>query len=268
MILLVRRWLLGVEMTVLGDQTYSVHELAGTCARRDVRLVAPLRMDAALYVPAPPRRPGTNGRPRVKGERLPTLEQVLKEAQTLWQRVRVSWYNGRRRELDVSSGTAVWYRIGQPVVPIRWVLVRDPTGRLEPRAYFSTCPNDRPRAIVQQFVKRWTIETTFEESRAHLGFETQRQWSDRAMERATPCLFGLYSVVVLLGHALHPDGKVPVQRTAWYAKSYATFADVLAAVRHHLWGDFTFSTSTHDSDLVGIPRSELSRLAQAVCYAH
>jgi hypothetical protein len=139
MILLVRRWLPGVEMTVLGDQTYSVHALAGTCARRDVRLVAPLRMDAALYVPAPPRRPGTNGRPRVTGERLPTLEQVLEEAQTLWQRVRVSWYNGRRRALDVSSGTAVWSRMGQPVLPIRWVLVRDPSGRLEPRAYCSTC---------------------------------------------------------------------------------------------------------------------------------
>ena len=219
-------------------------------------------------MPAPPRRPGTNGRPRVNGERWPTLEQVLKEAQTLGQRVRVSWYNGRRRELDVSRGTAVWERIGQPVVPIRWGLVRDPTGRLEPRAYVSTCPNDRPRAIVQPFVKRWTIETTFEERRAHLGFETQRPWSDRALERATPCLFGLYSVVVRLGHALHPDGKVPVQRTAWYAKSYATFADVLAVVRHHVWGEFTCSPSTHDADLVGIPRSELSRLAQAVCYAH
>jgi hypothetical protein len=67
---------------------------------------------------------------------------------------------------------------------------------------------NRPRAIVQRFIKRWTIETTFEESRAHLGLETQRQWSDRAIERTTPCLFGLYSMVTLLAHALHPDGKV------------------------------------------------------------
>jgi DDE superfamily endonuclease len=268
MMLVVRRWLPGMELTLIGDQSYSVHELGQACARWDVRLVAPLRMDAALYVPAAPRRPGTNGRPRVKGERLPQLAQVLKGAQTPWQRIRVRWYNGRRRELDVTSRTAVWYRIGQPVLPIRWVLVRDPTRRLAPRAYFSTCTSDRPRAVVQRFIKRWTIETTFEESRTHLGLETQRQWSDRAIERTTPCLFGLYSVVTLLAHALHPDGKVPVQRTAWYAKSYATFADVLASIRHHIWGDFTFSTSTHDSDLGGIPRSELTRLAQAVCYAH
>ena len=119
------------------------------------------------------------------------------------------------------------------MLPIRWVLVRDPAGRLEPRAYFSTCPNDQPRVVVQQFIKRWTIETTVEESRSHLGLETQRQWSDRAIERTTPCLFGLYSVVALLAHALHPDGQIPLQRTAWYNKSQATFADVLAAVRRH-----------------------------------
>jgi hypothetical protein len=268
MILAVRRWLPGVELTVIGDQTYSVHELGGACARRGVRLVAPLRLDAALYEPVPPRAPSTNGRPRVKGERLPQLKQVLKAAQTPWQRIRVRWYNGRRRELDVTSGTGVWYRIGQPVLPLRWVLVRDPKGRLEPRAYFSTCPNDRPQVIVRQFIQRWTIEMTFEESRAHLGLETQRQWSDWAIERTTPCLFGLYSVVALLANALHPDGKVPVQRTAWYAKSHATFADVLAAVRQHIWGTFSYSTSSHAPDLVRIPRSDLLRLAQAICYSH
>lgn len=82
MLLVVRRWLPGVELTVIGDQTYSVHELGGAWARRGIRLVAPLRLDAALDEPVPPRTPGTNGRPRVKGKRLPPLKQVLKEAQT------------------------------------------------------------------------------------------------------------------------------------------------------------------------------------------
>jgi hypothetical protein len=158
--------------------------------------------------------------------------------------------------------------MGEPVRPIRWVLVRDPTGRLAPCADFSTCTHDRPRAVGQRFITPWTIATTFEESRPPLGLETQRQWSDRAIEPTTPCLFGLYAVVTLLAHALHLDSKVPVPRTAWYAKSYTTFADVLAAGRHPVWDDFTFSTSPHDSDLVGIPRSELSRLAQAICDAH
>jgi DDE superfamily endonuclease len=268
MILVVRRWLPGVELTVIGDQTSSVHELGGACACRGVRLLAPLRLDAARYAPAPPRLPGTNGRPRVQGLRVPQLQQVLKAAETIWHRVRVRWYNGRRRTLDVTSGTAVWYRIGQPVLPVRGVLVRDPRGHLDPRAYFSTCLSDRPRDLVRRFVHRWTIETTFEESRAHLGLETQRQWSDRAMARTTPCLFGLYSVVALLAPALHPDGKIPVRGTAWYHKSPATFSDVLAVVRQHLWGALSYSTSAHDPDLVEIPRTDLYCLVHAGCYAH
>jgi hypothetical protein len=263
-----RRWLPGVELTVIGDQTYSVHELGGACARRGIRLVAPLRLDAAWYEPVPPRTPGTNGRPRVKGERLPQLTQVLKEAQTPWQRIRVRWYNGRRRELDVTSGTAVWSRIGQPVLPIRWVLVRAPKGRLAPRASFSPWTHDRPRPVVQQCSQRWSIETTFEESRAHLGLETQRQWSDRAIERTTPRLLGLYSVVAVLAPALSPDGKVPVQRAAWYPKNHATCADVWATIRHHGWSDVGYSTSADAPDLVAIPRSELSRLVQVACYTH
>jgi DDE superfamily endonuclease len=134
MILVGRRWLPGVALTVSGDQTSSVPELGGACACRGVRLLAPLRLAAALYAPAPPRLPGTSGRPRVQGKRLPQLQQVLKAAETIWHRVRVRWYNGRRRELDVPSGTAVWYRIGQPGLPVRWVRVRDPRGHLEPRA--------------------------------------------------------------------------------------------------------------------------------------
>ena len=102
------------------------------------------------------------------------------------------------------------------MLPIRWGRVRDATGRLEPRADCSTCPHDQPRAVVHQFINRWSSETTCEESRAHLGLETQRQWSDRAIERTTPCLLGLYSVVALRAHALHPDGQVTVQGAAWY----------------------------------------------------
>jgi DDE superfamily endonuclease len=119
MLLVARRWLPRVEVTVIGDQTYSVHELGGACARWGVRLVAPLQLDTALYEPVPPHTPGTNGRPRVKGERLPQLKQMLKAAQTPWQRISVRWYSGRHRELDVTSGARVWYRIGQPVLPLR-----------------------------------------------------------------------------------------------------------------------------------------------------
>jgi hypothetical protein len=114
-------------------------------------------------------------------------------------------------------------------------------------------------------IKRWCIEVTFEESRAHLGIETQRPWSDLAIERSTPCLFGLYSVVTVLGSVFHPTGDIPFQSTAWYHKQQATFGDVLATVRRQLWGNLSFSTCAHDPDLFIIPRSDLDRLLQAAC---
>jgi hypothetical protein len=266
MVVAVRRWLPDIPIKLLGDSAYSVVELGLCCAKHNVTLIAPMRLDARLYAPAPPRKPGTNGRPRVKGEEVPKLNEVLDDPRTEWQRVQVKWYDGTEQSLEVASGTAVWYRIGLPVLPVRWVLTRDPHGEREPRAYFCTDQSQSPVEVVSSFIKRWTIEVTFEESRAHLGVQTQRQWSDLAIERSTPCLLGMFSLVALFGKALHPDGKVPVQRTAWYHKTEATFSDVLAEVRRHLWGNVTYHTSSTDPDVCLVPRSHVDRLAYAVCY--
>ena len=153
-----------------------------------------------------------------------------------------------------------------PVLPIRWVLTRDPEGKLQSKAYLCTDQSLTPAEIVNSFIKRWTVEVTFEESRAHLGMETQRQWSDLAIERSTPCLLGIFRLVTLFGKALHRDGHMPVQRTASYAKREATFSDVLAHVRRQLWGNFTFQTSPTNPDLCLVPRSHVERLAYSVCY--
>jgi hypothetical protein len=266
MVVTVRRWLPTIPMKLVGDSAYSVVELGLCCAKHNVTLIAPLRLDARLYAPAPVRKPGTNGRPRVKGEELPKLNEVLEDPKTEWLRVQVKWYDGTERVVEVTSDTGVWYRIGLPVLPVRWVLTRDPDGKLEPKAYFCTDQSQSPVEVVGSFIKRWTIEVTFEESRAHLGVETQRQWSDLAIERSTPCLLGMFSMVALFGSALHPDGKVPVQQTAWYAKTEATFSDVLAQVRRQLWGNFTFQTSPQDPHVCLVPHSHVERLAYAVCY--
>ena len=266
MVIAVRRWLPDTPMKLIGDTAYSVAELGLCCVKHNVTLIAPLRFDARLYAPVPPRKPHTNGRPRVKGEELPKLHKMVDDPKTEWRGVKVKWYDGIEQSMQVASGTAVWYRIGLPVLPIRWVLTRDPEGKVQSKAYFCTDQSLTPAEIVSSFIKRWTIEVTFEESRAHLGVETQRQWSDLAIERSTPCLLGMFSLVVLFGKALHPDGKVPAQRTAWYDKREATFSDVLAVVRRQLWGNFTFQTSPHDPDVCLVPRSHVERLAYAVCY--
>ncbi len=188
------------------------------------------------------------GRPRVVGKRLPQLSTVLDDPKTVWETLTVTWYGGTEHKLEVATGSALWYSTGTDPLPIRWVLTRDPEGKREPKASFSTDPAQSAAG------------------RAHLGVETQRQWSDLAIERSTPCLFGLYSVVVLLGHALHPDGAIPVQQAAWYPKTQATFSDILATVRRHIWGELTFQTSASHPNVCLVPRADLIRLVQAACY--
>ena|SRR3989441_4348490 len=266
MVKVVRRWLPNVAIKVIGDGAYSVIELGLTCVKLQVSLIAPLRLDARLFaLPSAP-RPHQMGRPPVVGKRLPKLTTVLQDPNTVWKTLTVTWYGGTQRTLEVTTGTALWYSTGTDPLPIRWVLTRDPAGKREPKAYFSTDQAQSASEIVEDVVKRWSIEVTYEESRTHLGVETQRQWADLAIERSTPCLLGLYSLVVLLGHALHPDGTVPVQQTAWYPKTQATFSDVLATVRRHLWGGLTFQTLASHPDLCVVPRTELIRLLQAACY--
>jgi hypothetical protein len=266
MVMVVRRWLPTVSIKVIGDGAYSVIELGLMCVKQCVSLIAPLRLDARLFAPPPPPKPHQRGRPRVVGKRLPNLSTVLHDSKTEWETLTVTWYGGSQRKLEVATGTALWYSTGTDPLPIRWVLTRDPEGKREPRAYFSTDQAQSAGEIVEDFVKRWNIEVTYEESRAHLGVETQRQWSDLAIERCTPCLLGLYSLVVLLGHVLHPDGKIPLQQAAWYPKTQATFSDVLATVRRHVWGELTFQTSASCPDVCLVPRADLITLVQAACY--
>jgi len=266
MISLVHRWLPDRSIKLMGDTAYSVLELGLHAKHQHVTLITTGRLDAVLHEPPPQRTQHTIGRPRVVGTRLPALEQVLQDPETGWQSLTLDWYSERERTVEICTGTALWYRYGSDPLPIRWVLTRDPLGKRPSKAIFSTDPTQTAEQIVSDFMKRWSLEVTFEEGRAYLGIETQRQWSDRAIERSTPLLFGLYSLVTLFGRALHPNGQIPVAQAAWYRKHTATFRDVLALSRRHLWGQGTFPTSPVDPDVVLVPRSTLERLSLAVCY--
>ena len=168
--------------------------------------------------------------------------------------------------MDWTTGTALWYSTGTPPLAIRWVLVRDPAGDYATRAFFSTDTYLAPSAIIAGFVARWSLEVTYEESRAHLGIETQRQWSNLAIERTTPALFGLYSLIVLMAHALCHDRELPCQQTAWYPKQSATFHDLLHLVRKTLWLHFLFQTGDFEPDPRKIPPDRFDHLLSAVCY--
>ncbi len=267
MMLQLRRWLPHQALVVVGDSSFAAIELLDA-VRRYVTFVTRLRLDAALYAPAPPRRPGQMGRPPKKGKRLPTLKAVLIDPQTVWHRVVVShWYGQGSYEVELTSHTAVWYHTGMPVVPLRWVLVRDPSGKLDPKAFLCTDQAAGALEILSWFVRRWSVEVTFEEVRAHLGVETQRQWSDRAIARTTPCLLGLFSLVTVMATHLHRDQELSVRQAAWYQKTAPTFSDALAAVRRRWWEAEVFRWSGSKAETLEIARTLFHRLTGALCYA-
>jgi hypothetical protein len=269
MIFCLRRWLPGRTLVVVADSTYAVLELLASCIRlsQPVTMITRLRLDAALYDPAPPRAPGTRGAPRKKGKRQPTLSQRLADSTTVWEELEVRWYGGASRTIKLTSGTAVWYHTGLPVVPIRWILICDPEGNFEPQALLCTQLDCSPQKIVEYFVLRWQLEVTFEEARAHLGIETQRQWSDLAVLRTTPALLGLFSLVSLLAHEMLKERPLEVRQAAWYTKATPSFSDTLALVRRELWPASILSMSPKDHDMVEIPRALFAHLTDTLAYA-
>jgi hypothetical protein len=266
----VRRWVPERAIVLVADSSFAVLELLQALRQlpNAVYVVTRLRLDAALYAPAPQPQAKQKGRPRKVGQRLPTLATLLEDAQTPWQSLRrEGWYGGRSYLLEIVSQTALWYRAGLPAVPIRWVLVRDPAGKLEPQAFLSTNLEATPEQILLWFRQRWQVEVTFEEVRAHLGVETQRQWSDLAILRTTPALLALFSIVVLLAHQLQSQITLALPQTTWYEKSLPTFADALALVRQRFWQTRLFSLSTATTDRVKIPKALLDCWCSLLCYA-
>jgi hypothetical protein len=267
----VGRWLPHRKLVVVADSSYAAIELLAYLAglAHPVTMLTRLRLDAALYDPAPERHPGTNGRPRKKGARQPNLDGRLADPSTVWQTVTARWYGGVQRTLELATGAALWYHSGLPPVAIRWVLVRDPEGKLDSQALLSTDLSLDALQLVEWFVLRWQVEVTFEEARAHLGVETQRQWSDLAILRTTPALFGRYSVVTLLAQRLLAQQECPVRQAAWYAKELPTFVDTLALVRRELWkaGAGLFATSEPTTEVVKLPRQVLEQLTEALAWA-
>jgi hypothetical protein len=268
MVFQAQRWLPNRTLVVVGDSAFSALQWLQALAQRGITVVTRLRLDAALYEPAPFRPPGTNGRPRKKGKRLPTLRQLLHHKTTAWRRLSVpGWYGEGDRVIEICSRTAVWYHTGLSPVPIRWVLIRDPLQRFDSQALLCTDLMQSPLTIVSWFVRRWQVEVTFQEVRKSLGVETQRQWTQQAIARTTPCLLALFSLVTLLADRLVRRGSLPLPQDAWYSKARPTFADALAAVRQHYWRHAGFRIS-HRKDQVGkLPSALRECLIYALCRA-
>jgi hypothetical protein len=268
MILQVTRWMPGRRLIVVADGTYAVLEFLLSVSRLpQVSAITRLRLDACLYDPAPPREVGKRGRTALKGKAQPKLSKLLTDPRTQWQKHTLSWYGGTTREMEIATGTALWYQSPVPPVAIRWVLIRDPEGRYEPMALLCTDQQVEAAQIVSWFVLRWSVEVTFHEVRAHLGVETQRQWSELAILRTTPALLGLFSLVTIFAQQLLGTHPFPIRQAAWYTKALPTFSDTLAFVRQQLWPSPFFSVSSQQGDTVQIPRGLFDRLVETLAFA-
>jgi hypothetical protein len=211
------------------------------------------------------RKKGQKGRTRKKGKRLPNLTEVIKNPATGWGKILVNWY-GAEKEIEIASGKCVWFHCGKEAVPIQWVIVRDARGEFETQALLCTNQETEPQKIVEWFIRRWQVEVTFEESRRHLGIETQRQWSEKPIKRTTPCLFGLFSLITMMAQELSTSGKLKIRSAVWYEKEVATFSDAIGCVRQQIWESRSFQTSENEWEMIKIPRSFLNTLTDTLCF--
>lgn len=237
MVRLVARWLRHRHWVLLGDGSSACVTLGWTCHQALATLITRLRLDACLFAfpePVPPTRRGPKPK---KGKALAKLATRVDEARTHGEERTVPWYGGQPKSLRVLSAVYLWYRSGWAPLPIRWVLVVDPTGRLSTQSLLSTDLDRTPVRMVELFVWRWSLEVTFEEVRRYLGVETQRQWSDLAIARTTLVLLALFSLVCLMAYQGRAHWDHLARSTAWYSKPQATFSDCLALVRRTLWAE-------------------------------
>lgn len=261
---LLLRWFPDRQFIFAGDQNYGSHDMATLAGHSQGRLhlVSKFYPDANLYEPPPPY--AGHGRPRVKGAKLPSPQEVV--AQSHRTRLNVAWYGGGRRDVEVVSGTGHWYKAGDGLVAVRWVYVHDLTGTHRDEYFYSTDATRTAQEIIEEYTGRWNIETTFAEARAYLGLESTRGRCARTVQRAEPCLLGLYSVVALLYWQLpasaQADGEV-----SWLGKATVTFSDAITAVRRWLWTHWVFPQAGHAEAFAKLPEAFQQFLLSALAPA-
>lgn len=231
------RWLKNIPIILVGDGGFACGELAWMCLKLKICLITRLKMNARLYDFPPPDEPGKRGRKKTKGAKLFSFREMVGMPDLGWTEIVIEGYGKKKKRLKYISNVSLWGGDGFLPVPIRWVLVVDPEGELDPIPLMSTELNISPEKIIGFYIQRWNLEVTFEEVREHLGVETQRQWSDKAIARTTPILLGLYTIVCLIANRLQKERPIEVAQTAWYEKKDAAFSDLLKAVRKILWKD-------------------------------
>ena len=233
----VARWVGSRSIIFVGDGGFACSRLAWACLKYKISLISRLKMNARLYDFAPPDIPGKRGRKVKRGRQLVSFKEMIEMKDLGWKEAQIEGYAKKKKTLKYISTTSLWGMDCLGSVPIRWVLVIDPAGELDPIPLMTTDITLSSERIIELFIQRWNLEVTFEEVREHLGVETQRQWSDKAVARTTPVLMALYTLVCLIANRMHEIRPIEVAQTAWYQKNDATFSDLLKSIRRALWSD-------------------------------
>jgi hypothetical protein len=259
-------WFPDRKWQFVGDGGFGTHPLAHFCHRHRKRLtlVSKFYPDANLYDAPPPRRKQI-GRPRKRGKKLPSPQEVVSKTKK-FKRLTVSWYGGGERRVEVAHGTGHWFKGGVGLVPILWVYVRDLTGTHRDEYFFTTDLKLSLKRVIEAYTARWSIETTFQEMRAYLGLETTRGRTENTVLRMAPCLFGLYSVVALCYAAL-PQRGLHVAMIAWCGKNTVTFSDAMTTVRRWIWLQWVFKTYPNAEVLKNLPRDFQKTILYAMTQA-
>lgn len=261
--ILLRRWAgPNKKITIVADSAFATYLLANTCIDNRVALVSRMRTDARTF--EFPKKKEGRGRKGLVGKRLPTFKTMLEDPAIEWNTKDFGWYGGERKKMEFLTGTCLWYSYGIRPVPITWILTREPGNNKTGAVIFSTAVDQAVEDIIESFVCRWQLEVTFEEARRHLGMETQRQWSDSAINRITPCILASFSIINLIAlESLVAKGQnIPIQTSSWYKKAHVTFSDVLAYVRGEILNEKYFLQFEKNTDLWELELKEM--IAQMV----
>ena len=234
-------WFPDRKFVFAGDGAYGTHQMTRFAYkyRKRLTLVSKFSGDASLFAPPPKRKNPKVGRPRVKGKALPSPAEVVAKKKK-GKRLRVRWYGGGWRNVEVITGKGHWYQSGKGAIEVLWVFVRDLSGTHRDEYFFTTDLSMSAKAVVEMYGGRWNIETTFQEMREHLGLETTRGWSRQTVLRMAPCLFCVYTLVVIFFDTL-PWSNPHVRLKHWVGKEQTTFSDMIISVRHYLWMEWIFA---------------------------
>ena len=209
---------------VLADSAYGgqsvLNHLPENCD-----LSSRLLLNARLYAAPPLKVPGTRGRQRKRGDKLPTPREMLSQRSP---RVKLDVY-GRRDKIRYSETVARWH--SAPDRPLRVIAVEPLTGGRKPQAFYSTRAESDGLSVLQEYATRWSVEVAFHDSKQSLGFEEPQGWTRRAVERTAPTALLLYSLIVVWfaqeGHRRYRALDRP-----WYTtKTQPSFADMIATLR-------------------------------------